>query len=502
MMAREKIPVLASICMAALVLPLSFAGAAIAVPSIGRDLEGAPGALSWITNAFMLSFGSTLMAAGTLADRFGRKKVFVAGMTSFVAVSLMIGIVPNLVWLDLLRAVQGVAAAAVLAAGSASLAHSFEGNARVRALSLLGTTFGLGLAFGPVLSGVLIEIHGWRAIFFASAGIGTVSLFFGLPCLRETRAPDGGGVDVWGTFSFTGMLVLLTWAVLQVAEQGWGSSVVIGSLAGSVMLLMIFVALQRNVKNPMLDLSLFRYPRFIGVQVLPIATAYCYVVLLVLLPIRFVGIEGRSEIDAGLIMIALSLPMLVVPSFAALLAGRISAGVLSCIGLMIAAGGLWLLGDMPLGDRGWMIVVPLLIIGVGAAIPWGLMDGLSLDVVPEGRAGMASGIFNTTRVAGEGLILAVVGGLLGLLIRGQLPEGLAVQPGHLAGAAQGMAAGDLSRAMALLTGVDRDELVQAYAEAFKTTSHGLALATSICALLVLVLLRTDEMRLKGRDHGG
>ena len=141
--------VLAAVCLAALILPLTFVGVAVATPAIARELGGSPMALSWVTNAFMLTFGSALMAAGTLADEYGRKRVFSLGVGLFALTSLALAFAPSVLWLDGWRALQGLAGAAALAGGSAALAQEFEGRARTRAFSLLGTTFGVGLALLP-----------------------------------------------------------------------------------------------------------------------------------------------------------------------------------------------------------------------------------------------------------------------------------------------------------------------------------------------------------------
>ena len=253
-----------------------------------------------------------------------------------------------------------------------------------------------------------MEQAGWRGIFVSGALIGGLSLAFGVPRMQESRDPDAQGVDWPGTLSFTLALVLLTWGILQAPQNGWSSPWVLLLLAGALLALWLFIVVERCAARPMLDLSLFRYPRFVGVQVLPIATCYCYVVLLILLPIRFIGVEGYSAIDAGLLMLALSAPMLVVPFAAGWLSRWCSAGNLSSLGLLLAAAGLWWLSRIAAGqapaDRIW----PLLLIGLGSGLPWGLMDGLSVSVVPKERAGMASGIFSTTRVAGEGIALALV----------------------------------------------------------------------------------------------
>src|SRR5476649_2884409 len=134
--AHGRYSILAAICLAALVLPMSFTGGAVATPFIGQTFDAHPTELAWITNAFMLSFGSLLMAAGTLADLYGRKRLFLSGMLLFTGVSLLLAVAPGIVWLDILRGVQGVAAATALASGCAALAQEFDGHARTRAFSL------------------------------------------------------------------------------------------------------------------------------------------------------------------------------------------------------------------------------------------------------------------------------------------------------------------------------------------------------------------------------
>ena len=480
---------LLAVCLAAIILPLSFSAGAIATPAIGRDLGGSPLALAWITNAFMLSFGSLLLAAGTLADTYGRKRLFVMGVALYVAVSLALGTVPSVPWLDALRALQGVAGAAALAGGSASLAELFEGNARTRAYSALGSSFGVGLALGPILAGWLISEWGWRSVFVTAAMIGVLALVLGQRYLRESRDPNAGRLDPLATGLFSAALALLTWAIMQVPVSGWASTDVLMKLGAALVLLVVFVLGQGRAARPMLDLSLFRYPRFLGVQLLPIATCYCFVVLLVALPLRFVGIEGRSEVDAGMAMLALCAPMLVVPSIAAWLTRFASAGVISALGLVVAAFGLWWLGRIDAGQGAGPWVAPMLVIGIGTGLPWGLMDGLSVNVVPKERAGMATGIFSTTRVAGEGIALAVVTALSSTLVARQLSQALPQVPAaQVAHAAQYLSAGELSQAAATLPQLPREVLTQAVARAFTEETWVLIAITLLSAVVVLVFL--------------
>jgi MFS family permease len=488
---RGKLFILGAICLSALVLPLSFSGGAVATPAIGRELGGSPVALTWITNAFMLSFGSLLMAAGALADQFGRKRLFTLGMALFAIVSLALSFAPTVAWLDILRGVQGVAAAAALASGSAALAQEFEGHARTRAFSLLGTTFGVGLAFGPLVAGILIESFGWRSIFLCTAAIGTLALVFGVPRMRETRDPNATGLDWPGTLTFSGILALFTFGVIQAPASGWSSPLVITLLAASALLLLAFVMIETHVARPMLDLSLFRYPRFVGVQILPIGTCYCYIVLVVMLPLRFIGVEGLSEINAGWLMLALSAPMLVVPMTVATLTRWIPAGVLSGTGFLIAAAGLYWLSLFNIGDPKYGLILPMLLIGIGAGMPWGLMDGLSVSVVPKERAGMATGIFNTARVAGEGITLAIVSAVLAALVQTNLGElsGMgSIASSRIAETAQRVTTGDLVHAAAALPEIGKQLLVMSYADAFRSLLHILTAITVLSAIAVFGFL--------------
>ena len=482
--------VLASVCLAAVVLPLSFSGGAIATPAIGRSLGGSPVALTWITNAFMLSFGSLLMAAGALADQYGRKRLFTVGMTLFLLSCILLALAPSVVWLDALRAMQGTAAALSFAGGAAALAQEFEGRERTHAFGLLGTSFGLGLAFGPVIAGLLIDSLSWRAMFVFIAVVAALAMAFGIPRMRETRDPGATGLDVPGALSFTAMLVLLTFGIIQAPTMGWGNPWVLALFAGAVIMLLAFVVIETRVRRPMLDLSLFRFPRFIGVQVLAVGTCYCFIVLVVLLPLRLVGIEGWGELKAGLFMMALSAPMLFVPIVAARLAHRVSPGILCALGFLIAAAGLCWLSVTSFEDHALRIVPPLLLIGMGTGLPWGLMDGLAISVVPKERAGMATGIFSTTRVAGEGLALAAVTAVLAWLVQSHLSD--VNMPADVAAAAsQQMVAGGLQSASALIPGVRVEPI---YAQAFSELLWALAAITIVCALVVLGIVRAAPER--------
>lgn len=474
--------VLAAVFLVAVIMPLSFTGPAVATPAIGRDLAGELSQLVWIVNGFMLAFGSTIMLGGALADQFGRKRMFRIGAISFTLTSFAVGLAPNVLILDLLRALQGIAAALTISAGFAAVAQEYEGPARTRALGLLGTGFGIGIAFGPLIAGALIEHFNWRALFFATALAGIVILVAGVPRMRETRDPGATGIDHWGAASFTAMLVSLIFGIMLGPDHGWAHPLVVALLAGAAILLAGFIAIELVQKRPMLDLSLFRYARFVSVQALPVAVAYSFIVPFILLPARFIRIEGMSELEVGLMLLPLSLPIATIPFIAANLTRWIPSGILAGLGLIVAGTGVLLLALVPVGSPGMAFILPLVLIGAGAALPWGLMDDLAISVVPTERAGMATGIFGTMRVAGETVAIALVGALMTVFVS----NGFGGMP---AGAANAIAGGDLDAAAALAPSIARMAAADAYGDAFRATMLVCAAITFAAALVTLVTLR-------------
>lgn len=491
--ASTKVFALLSVCLAAAAMPLTFTGPAVALPAIARTLGDDPIALNWVTNAFMLTFGSTLMATGSLADTYGRKRVFLIGLAAFAVMSLLAAAAPGILWFDVARALQGLAAAAAFSGGMASLAQEFDGAARLRAFSIVGTSFGVGLAFGPITSGLMIASFGWPTIFFLVVGLATLGFAIGIATLRETADPEAAGLDWPGATSFTAALAVVTYAVLLAPARGWTDPLVDGLLVAALALFVIFARIEQRAVRPMLDLTLFRFPRFVGVQLLAAAPAYAFVVLLILLPVRFVGIEGLSPVAAGQMMMALSAPLLILPLVAGQLTRWLYPAVICGVGLVISATGLFWLSHIPVGHP-HLALGAMLTIGCGISLPWGLMDGLAVSVVPKERAGMATGIFSTTRVAGEGIALAVVSAILSTLTAARLDTMPAAEAARVA---QRIVTGDIATAARMVPSLTHADLLNAYGAAFSFLMLLLMAITILTAIVVVVFLGrgTDD-----QDH--
>lgn len=477
-------------CLTGLLIPLCFTGPAVVLPSLSRELGGSPAQLSWVMNAYILSYGGAMMVSGSLTDLYGRRRIWLMGLAGFVAITGLIPLAGSLLWIDLLRLLQGLGGAAAFAAAMSSLAPLFEaGPARARAFGLLGTSFGIGLAFGPLAAGWLVETAGWRGVFHATAGVGALAWLLVLVSTRPSRESARGGLDWPGAISFTLALGLFTFGMLRLPERGWSDASVGLALLVSALLFAAFVAIERRVRRPMLDLRFFRDPGFVGVLALAASPALLFIVLIVMLPGRFIGIDGYGALQTGRLMSWLAAPLLLVPLLAAGLTRWFSARALCSLGLLLVAGGLLWLAQVFTQGGGAALRFPLLLIGVGIGLPWGLMDAMAVEGMPPDRVGMATGLFNTVRISADGVAIALAGALLAGLIHRELAAAAATPLPDMAAleASSRAALGELRAAARLLPGQEA-RLAQSYAAAFLTLLQllaGLAVATAGGLLMLL-----------------
>lgn len=426
---------LAVVLLVFVTVPMSISGAAVALPDIGTDLHTAGAPLQWVMNAYNLTFASFMLVAGSAADLVGRRRTFAAGAGLFAVGSLAAVAAPGIVLLDIARALSGVGAAGVFASGGAILATTFDGAARTRAFAALGSAAGLGLAAGPTLSGWLVGALGWRATFGLHAVVAAVALA-GVGFVAESRAQQRPRLDVTGAVVFVAGLGALVLGVVQGPDRGWSSPGVLALLVAGTGLLVVFLALQSRSAAPLLDLSLVRNRRFLALCMVPVVTTFGFVTLLTYLPTYLVGAGGLSAQRAGTVLLLMTGPVLLAPPLAGKLVNRgVSARALITAALaMFAAGNAWLTVIGPSTPTA-VIAGPLLLIGLGAGLSFGVGDGMAMSLVGPERAGMATGFLNTMRIGSEAIVIAVFGAVLVSLI------GTRVGSAELAAK---VAAGDLS----------------------------------------------------------
>jgi EmrB/QacA subfamily drug resistance transporter len=402
---------LVTVCIATIMLPVSLTGSSVAMPGVANEFHNSLAAGQWIVNGYDLAFASFMLTTGSFADLFGRRRLFALGNAVFAVCSLVSALSTNIVTLDLARALAGVGAAAVLTSGSAILATLFEGTARARAFGIFGTAVGAGLAFGPFVAGALQTAFGWRAIFLVPAIGGALVLALS-SLLPESSDPQAKRVDWLGMATFTGALATLILALLEGAQNGWVSPLNIAAYVLCAALLVSFIVVETRQAQPMFDISLFRQPQFVSLCVAVVSLVFGFTPLLVYLPSYLTAVNHESTFHAGVDLLMLTVPTLVFPLITGYLLRWIPIRHMVTLAVALTAVGTgWLVVLAP-GVGNWVVFGPFVVIGAGIGISFGVMDGAAVSSVESSRAGMAAGMFNTMRLAGEAIAIAVVGSLL------------------------------------------------------------------------------------------
>jgi EmrB/QacA subfamily drug resistance transporter len=381
----------------------------VALPAIQADLGASFGELQWVVDAYALTLAATLLTAGALADRLGRRAVFAAGLAAFTVCSALCAAAGSGAMLDVARAAQGVGAAAMFAASLAVLAHEFEGSRRGFALGVWGAITGAALAVGPLAGGLLVDGLGWRWVFLVNLPIGVLLTWLALRSLPESRDPSPRGLDLPGLASFGAACFLGTYGLIRGNEDGWASAPVLGSLGAAVLLLVAFAAIERRASSPMLAPELFRIPAFTGTAIVAFAQSVALYPLFLFLAVYLQDGLGYSATETGLRLLPLTLVLFAVAPISGRLTGRVALRVPLVSGLALIAIGLLLMRGLTVSSD-WTQLLPGFVVG-GAAI--GLISpalaAAMVGVLSADQVGLASGINNTFRQLGIAVGIAVLG---------------------------------------------------------------------------------------------
>ncbi len=323
---------LLAVCLGTFMLLVDVTIVNVALPSIQDDLHASFAQLQWVVDAYALSLAALLLTAGSLADMFGRRRLFAIGLAVFTAGSLLCALATGPVFLVLARAGQGIGGAIMFATSLALLAQAFRGRDRGTAFAVWGAVTGVAVAIGPVLGGIITTGWSWRGIFFVNIPVGVAAMIVTISRVAESRDPGRGGVDLAGFALFTSALIALVYGLIRAGEQGWGDAGVAACLASAAVLLAGFVAAERFGRAPMFDLALFRVPAFAGGSLAAFAVNGCVYAMLLYIVLYLQDVLGYSALQTGLrllIMSAVTLP-------AAIASGRLTNRV--PVRLLIGAG--------------------------------------------------------------------------------------------------------------------------------------------------------------------
>jgi EmrB/QacA subfamily drug resistance transporter len=405
---RKWLPLMA-ICLGAFMLLVDVAIVTVALPDMATDLGTSFTGLQWVLDIYALTLAALLLGAGSVADLIGRRRLYVAGLAVFALASLVCGVAPNIELLVAARGVQGIGAAAMFATTMALLNSTYHGRDRGIAFGVWGATNGAAAAAGPILGGLLTEQFGWRTIFLVNLPVSVITIALTVRVLRESRDPDAKGLDLPGVLSFTLGAGALTYGFISASDRGWGSSRTLGLLVLGIAALAGFVVIERRRRHPMLDLSLFRRPAFVGlmtVSLLLSAAAFAY---LVYTSLWLQSVLGLGPISAGLALLPLSACAFVTAGLAGRFLHAASPRLMIGGGMLLIGAGALMQAVLDAGSTRTAVLPGLVVTGVGVGLATPSLASAAMASVPHARAGMAAGAVNTFRQLGYALGLAILG---------------------------------------------------------------------------------------------
>ena len=490
---------LAAICIATFMLLLDVTIVNVALPEIERDLHADFTDLQWVINAYALVLGATLLTAGSIADRVGRRRVFTAGLVLFSLASLACGLAGSPLALNLARGAQGLGGAAIFATSLALLADAFRGSReRSIALAAWGATTGASVAIGPLVGGLIIEAASWEWIFLVNVPVGVLAVTLTQMRVRESRDPDAGPVDWAGLVLFGAALGSLIFALQRGNDEGWGSTLIVSLFAGAAVALALFVLAERRRERPMLDLALFRKPTTSGASIAVLAMAAGVFAMLLFLTLYLQNVLGYDALESGLRLLPLTVAAFFAAAIGARLGERLPLAALLGVGLALAGSGLLLMRAVEPGGDWTDLLAGMIVTGVGIGILNPTVASAALAVVSPARSGMASGLNSTFRIGGVALGVAALGAVFQDRIQSNVAGALAGTPlsGRGEQLGEAFASGDAAGAISSVPPGQRGLLAQAAESSFVSGLDTILLiAALVCfagAALSLVLVRRRD----------
>lgn len=406
---------LAAVCLSSLMFGLEISSVPVLLPTLEKLLHGNFSDVQWIMNAYTIACTTVLMASGTLADRYGRKLVFVAGLVLFGIASLLCGLATAMPLLIAGRFLQGLGGGIMLICQVAILSHQFQdGRERSLAFAAWGIIFGVGLGFGPLIGGLILTFLSWKWVFLVHVPLSLLTLGLAWAGVRESRSAQIQRLDTLGMISLSIAVFGLIYYITQGPAMGFtsvNSLLILGASAGSFLL---FLYAEKTSVQPMFDFTVFRIRDFSGAIIGSIGMNFCFWPFMIYFPIYFQGVLGYSSLMAGTVLLAYTLPTLVVPPLAEQLLLKYRPGIVIPLGLFAIGLGFMLMWfGIRVAHLGlWSMMPGMLLSGVGLGLSNTTVTNTTTGAVSPDRAGMASGIDMSARLITLAINIALMGFLL------------------------------------------------------------------------------------------
>lgn len=444
---RKNTLALGAVCLASLMFGLEISSVPVILPTLEHVLHGDFKGMQWIMNAYTLAVTTVLMATGTLADRYGRRRIFVIGIALFGITSLICGLAQTVPMLIAARLMQGASGGAMLICQVAVLSHQFsDGPERARAFSAWGIIFGIGLGFGPIIGGLIVAVSGWQWVFWVHALLAVVTLTLVFSGVQESRDPHAHTLDIAGIVTLSLAVFGLVYFITQVSDPGFTKPRALLVIAATALACAAFLYAEKLSARPMFDFSVFRIPKFSGALMGSAGMNFSFWPFMIYLPIYFQIGLGYDSVSAGLALLAYTLPTLLFPPLGERLVLRYGSGIAIPVGLLTIGLGFMLMRfGSGVAHAGVSAMLPgCVLAGAGLGLTNTPVTNTTTAAVPTQRAGMASGIDMSARMITLAINIALMGAVLvgGILYHLKTSVPASLDMGELGRLAEKIAAGD------------------------------------------------------------
>jgi EmrB/QacA subfamily drug resistance transporter len=408
---RPKL-VLAICCLSLLLVSMDVTIVNVALPSIRRDLRATTAGLQWVIDAYTLVLASLLMLSGSIADRFGRRRVFQVGLTLFTAASALCSAAPTLGVLVVFRMLQAVGASMLNPVAMSIITNVFiEPKARARAIGTWGAVVGVAMGLGPLVGGWLTEAVNWRSICWVNVPIGVAALVLAQLFVPESKAPRARRADPVGQVAMLGGLAAVTYAVIEGPRLGWSSPLVVGLFAATVLAVIVLLVYEPRIEEPLLDFRFFRSVPFASATLVAVLAFGSFSGFLFLNALYLQEVRGLAAFTTGLFTLPLAVAAVVCSPLSGWLIGRSGTRlplVLAGAGMALSA---LLLASLEATTPLVRVVVAYAVFGVGFGLVNPPITNTAVSGMPRARAGLAAAITSTSRQVGAALGVAIGGSM-------------------------------------------------------------------------------------------